>query len=168
MIEQGASERRLRVADVVGLRCLAYPATHIEVTGARLVRNVGAIGLATPLASGMCCWCVLPRRPQHNDRIVARGWLCDQMRTPRLWPSTEPGKMRVREVPQEIAMAALRGAVADKVLTGEGWYHCQKSRLSGQPDFVLVAYLVPCSVAADDERVSPGRGPPAISCMRWQ
>ena len=41
MIEQGASERRLSVADVVGLRCLAYPATHIGVADARLVCNVG-------------------------------------------------------------------------------------------------------------------------------
>jgi len=75
--------------------------------------------------------------------------------------------MWVRQASQEIAMAALRGAVAGKVLTGESWYHCHKSRLSGQPGFVLVAYLVACSVAADDEGVSPGRGSAAISCVRW-
>ena len=59
--------------------------------------------------------------------------------------------MWIRQAPQEIAIAALRGTVADKVLAREGWYHCHESRLSGQPDFVLVAYLVACSVAADDE-----------------
>lgn len=57
--------------------------------------------------------------------------------------------MRVREALQEVAMATFGGAVANKVPAGEGWDHCHKARMSGQPSIMFVANVVTRSVAAD-------------------
>ena len=36
-------------------------------------------------------------------------------------------------------MATFGGAVANKVPAGEGWDHCHKARMSGQPSIMFVA-----------------------------
>jgi hypothetical protein len=46
-------------------------------------------------------------------------------------------------------MATFGGAVANKVPAGEGWDHCHKARMSGQPSIMFVANVVTRSVAAD-------------------
>jgi len=64
-------DRCLRVADVVILRCLADPDTHIDATGDGLVDTGG-------YRSGHACgvghvWFILSRRPQHDGRKIAGG-----------------------------------------------------------------------------------------------
>ena len=65
-------------------------------------------------------------------------------------------------------MATFGRAVTNKVLAGEGWDHCHKARLSGQPCLMFVANVVTRSVATEDERVSPGGGPAAVSSVGRQ
>ena len=55
------------------------------------------------------------------------------------WSSSSAEEMRVREALQEVAMATFGGAVANKVPAGEGWDHCHKARMSGQPSIMFVA-----------------------------
>jgi hypothetical protein len=66
--------------------------------------------------------------------------------------------MRVREALQEVAMATFGGAVANNVPAGEGWDHCHKARMSGQPSIMFVANVVTRSVAADYWQNPSSRG----------
>ena len=55
-------------------------------------------------------------------------------------------------------MATFGGAVANKVPAGEGWDHCHKARMSGQPSIMFVANVVTRSVAADYWQNPSSRG----------
>ena len=56
-------------------------------------------------------------------------------------------------------MATFGGAVANKVPAGEGWDHCHKARMSGQPSIMFVANVVTRSVAG----VAACAAPPGVA-----